>query len=103
MTTFEFYKAQLDDAVQKGLTERINPEIEPWSFKWIKVCGDWFFGGAWDYQMKEVTDVPEMKAAGFVKIREYTNWMNRHLGQTKLIALTNKGIREFYNEKIRNR
>ena len=27
MTTFEFFKAQLDEAVEKGLTNRINPEI----------------------------------------------------------------------------
>lgn len=46
MTTFEFFKNQLDEAVEKGLTNRINPEIKPGSFKWVKVCADWFFGGA---------------------------------------------------------
>ena len=103
MTAFEFYKAQLDDAIQNGMGERINPEIKPGTFKWVKACADWFFGGAWDYKMKEVTDVAEMKAAGFVKIVEYSNWVNRHLGQTRYIALTNKGVREFYNQMIRHR
>lgn len=45
MTTFEFFKAQLDDAVEKGLTERINPEIKPGTYKWVKVCAGWFSAG----------------------------------------------------------
>ena len=101
MTTFEFFKAQLDEAVEKGLTNRINPEIKPGSFKWVKVCADWFFGGAWDYQMKGVTDIAEMRAQGFLKVMEYSNWKARQLGQTRKIALTNKGLREFYKVMIK--
>ncbi len=97
MTAFEFYKAQLDEAVAAGFTARINPEIKPGSFKWVQVCADWRFGGAWDYQMKEVTDIREMREKGFLKFMEYSNWRARQLGQTRKIALTNKGIREFYN------
>ena len=96
MTTFEFFKAQLDEAVEKGLTNRINPEIKPGSSKWVQVCADWWFGGAWDYQMKEVTDIREMREQGFLKVMEYSNWRARQLGKTRKIALTNKGIREFY-------
>ena len=96
MTAFEFFKAQLDEAVEKGLTNRINPEIKPGSFKWVQVCADWWFGGAWDYQMKEVTDIREMREKGLLKVMEYSNWRARQLGQTRKIALTNKGIREFY-------
>jgi len=96
MTAFEFYKAQLDDAVAAGFTARINPEIKPNTLKWVQVCGDWWFGGAWDYQMKEVTDIREMREQGFLKVMEYSNWRARQLGQTRRIALTNKGIREFY-------
>ena len=96
MTTFEFFKAQLDDAIAAGYTARINPEIKPGSFKWVQVCADWWFGGAWDYQMKEVTDIREMREQGFLKVMEYSNWRARQLGQTRRIALTKKGIREFY-------
>ena len=96
MTAFEFFKAQLDEAVAAGYTARINPEIKPGTFKWVKVCADWWFGGTWDYQMKEVTDIREMKAAGFLKIMEYSNWKARQLGQTRKIALTNAGLWEFY-------
>ena len=97
MTAFEFYKAQLDEAVAAGYTARINPEIKPGSLKWVQVCADWWFGGAWDYQMKEVTDIRAMREQGFLKVMEYSNWRARQLGQTRKIALTNKGIREFYN------
>lgn len=100
MTTFEYFKKQLDEAVEQGLTARINPEIKPWTYKWVKVCGDWFFGGAWDYQMKEVTDLREMLDKKLLKVREYSNWTNRQLGQTRHISLTNMGLREFYKSII---
>ena len=73
MTTFEFFKAQLDEAVEKGLTNRINPEIKPGSSKWVQV----------------------------LKVMEYSNWKARQLGQTRKIALTNKGLREFYKVMIK--
>ena len=46
--------------------------------------------------MREVTDVAEMREQGFLKVIEYSNWKARQLGQTRKIALTNKGIRAFY-------
>ena len=46
--------------------------------------------------MKEVTDIREMREKGLLKVMEYSNWRARQLGQTQKIALTNKGIREFY-------
>ncbi len=101
MTAFEFFKAQLDEAIEKGLTDRINPEIKPGSFKWVKAAADWFFGGAWDYQMKEVTDIQEMRDKKLLRITEYTNWKARQLGQTRRIALTNAGVREFYRTMIK--
>ena len=100
MTTFEFFKARLDEAVEKGLTGRINPDIKPGTYKWVKVCADWFFGGAWDYQMKEVTDIAKMREQKLLKVMEYSNWRARQLGQTRKYALTNKGIRAFYNAMI---
>ncbi len=100
MTTFEFFKNQLDEAVEKGLTSRINPQIKPGSFKWVKVCADWFFGDAWDYQMKDVTNIAEMREQGFLKVMEYSNWKARQLGQTRKYALTNQGIKEFYKAMI---
>ena len=101
MTTFEFFKAQLDEAVAAGYTAHINPEIRPGTLKWVKVCADWFFGGAWDYQMKAVTDIREMREQGLLKVMEYSNWKARQLGQTQKIALTNKGLREFYKVMIK--
>ena len=100
MTAFEFFKAQLDEAVEKGLTNRINPEIKPGSSKWVQVCADWWFGGAWDYQMKDVTDLKEMLDQKLLKIREYSNWQHRMLGQTRHISLTVKGVRAFYKAMI---
>ena len=100
MTTFEFFKAQLDDAVAAGYTARINPEIKPGSFKWVKVCADWFFGGAWDYQMTDVPDIAEMREQKLLKMMEYSNWKARQLGQTRKYALTNQGIRAFYKAMI---
>ena len=100
MTTFEFFKAQLDEAVENGLTSWINPEIKPGSFKWIKVCADWFFGGAWDYQMRDVTDIAEMREQKLLKVMEYSNWKARQLGQTRKYALTNQGIKAFYKAMI---
>lgn len=100
MTTFEFFKNQLDKAVEDGLTAQINPEIKPGSYKWVKVCADWFFGGAWDYQMKDVTDIAEMLDQKLLKVWEYSNWQNRMLGQTRHISLTVKGIKAFYKAMI---
>lgn len=100
MTAFEFFKAQLDEAVNMGLTQRINPEIKAGSLKWVQVCADWFFGEAWDYQMKDVTDIQKMREQKFLKVMEYTNWRARQLGQTRKYALTNKGIRAFYKAMI---
>ena len=101
MTAFEFYKAQLDEAVEKGLTQRVNPEIKSGTLKWVQVCADWFFGGAWDYQMREVTDIAELREQKLLKVMEYSNWRARQLGQTRKIALTNKGVREFYKVMIK--
>ena len=100
MTTFEFFKTQLDEAVTLGLTDRINPEIEPGTYKWVEVCADWFFGGAWDYQMKDVTDITEMREQKYLKVIEYSNWKARHLGKTRKYALTNSGIKAFYEAMI---
>ena len=100
MTTFEFFKAQLDEAVAKGYTDQINPEIKPGTYRWVKVCSEWFFGGAWDYQMKDVTDLKEMLDQKLLKVREYSNWQNRMLGQTRHISLTVKGVRAFYQTII---
>ena len=100
MTTFEFFKAQLDDAVAKGYTDQINPEIKPGTYRWVKVCSEWFFGGAWEYQMKDVTDLKEMLDQKLLKVREYSNWQNRMLGQTRHTSLTVKGVKAFYKAMI---
>ena len=103
MTTFEFFKSQLDDAVNKGCgTTKVCTINHPFmSYAWVKCAADWFFGGAWDYEMRDVTDLTEMKEQKLIKIIEYSNWMARQLHQTRKIALTNKGIKAFYNEKIK--
>ncbi|MBR2256803.1 MAG: hypothetical protein IJ899_05565 [Blautia sp.] len=64
---------------------------------WVKCAADWFFGGAWDYEMKDVVDLQEMKEKKLIKVVEYTDWKSRQLHQTKKIALTNKGIKAFYD------
>lgn len=58
------------------------------------------FGGAWDFQMKEVTDIDSMRQQKLVKVIEYSSWKARQLGQTRKYALTNAGIREFYKTMI---
>ena len=100
MTTFEFFKAQLEKAMANGNGKYINSEIQPGTFKWIKACSEWFFSSAWDYQMREVTDIAEMKEKKLIRVKEYSNWMNRQLGQTRLIVLTNAGVKEFYKTMI---
>ena len=103
MTTFEFFKDQLDKAVAQGCgTTKVCTINHPFmSYAWVKCAGDWFFGGAWDYQMKGVTDIQEMREQKLLKAMEYTNWKARQLGQTKKYALTNKGIREFYKAMVK--
>lgn len=98
MTAFEFFKAQYDAAVAEGCgTKKVcTINHEPGSFAWVKCAADWFFGGAWDYQMKDVTDIAEMREQKFLKVMEYSNWKARQFGQTRKYALTNKGIRAFY-------
>ena len=102
MTCFEFFKEQLDKAVAEGCgtTKVCTINLPYMSRAWVKAAADWFFGGAWDYQMKDVTDIREMREQGFLKVMEYTNWKARQLGQMRKYALTNKGIREFYNTMI---
>lgn len=51
--------------------------------------------------MKDVTDIAEMRSCGYLKVLEYSNWRARQLGQTRKIALTNKGIREFFNTMVK--
>ena len=104
MTAFEFFKNQLDAAVAKGCgTTKVCTINYPYmSYEWVKAAADWFFGGAWDYQMREVTDIPEMRERKLVKVCEYTNWKARQLGQTRKIALTNKGIKAFYKAMVSN-
>ncbi len=103
MTCFEFFKNQLDKAVAEGcgVTKVCTINLPFMSRAWVKTAADWFFGGAWDYQMKEVIDVAEMKTAGYIRIMEYTNWKARQLGQTRKIVLTKKGIQAFYNKMIK--
>ena len=102
MTTFEFFKNQLDEAVAEGCgTTKVCTINHPFmSYAWVKCAADWFFGGAWDYEMRDVIDLTEMKEQGFIKIMEYSNWKARQLHQTRKIALTNKGIKAFCKEKI---
>ncbi len=102
MTTFEFFKDQLDKAVIQGCgTTKVCTINHPFmSCAWVKCAADWFFGGAWDYQMKEVTDNQEMREKKFLKVMEYTNWTNRNLGKTRKYALTNKGLKEFYKTMV---
>ena len=103
MTCFEFFKDQFDRAVEEGCgTTKVCTINLPYMGRaWVMAASNWFFGGAWDYQMKEVTDIGEMKEKGFVKIIEYSNWKARQLGQTRKIALTNRGVREFYDTMIK--
>ena len=35
-----------------------------------------------------------------LKVREYSNWQNRMLGQTRHISLTVKGVKAFYKAMI---
>lgn len=99
MTTFEFFRNQLDEAIEKGCgTTRVcTIQHDFMSYAWVKCAADWFFGGAWDYQMEMVTDLEEMKEKKYIKIMEYSNWKSRQLHQTRKIALTNKGIKAFYD------
>ncbi len=105
MTTFEYFKIQLDDAVAQGCgtTAVCKSMHEPMSYAWIKCAADWFFGGAWDYEMKEVTDLKEMKEQKFIKILESQSYRALRTGQTRKIALTNKGLKEFYKRMIEQR
>ena len=102
MTTFEFFKLQVDEAITKGYgTTKVCIINHPFmSYAWVKYAADWFFGGAWDYQFKDISDISEMKEKGYLKVCEYTDWKSRKLGQTRKYALTNKGIRAFYKDKI---
>ena len=99
MTTFEFFSHQLDEAIDKGCgtTKVCTIQHKFPSYAWVKAAADWFFGGAWDYQMEMVTDLEEMKEKKYIKVIEYSNWKARQLHQTKKIALTNKGIKVFYD------
>lgn len=103
MTTFEFFKDQLDKAVAQGCgtTKVCTINLKYMSYGWVKAAADWFFGGAWDYQMKEVTDIAEMREKKLLKVMEYSNWRARQLGQTRKYALTNKGIKEFYKTMVK--
>ena len=105
MTTFTFFKEQLDKAIADGCGTTkiciINPEIKKDSFRWLKCASEMFFGGAYDYKMKDVTDIREMKELGYIKFLDYSNWEARMTGKTRKIALTNKGLRAFYNEMIK--
>lgn len=103
MTTFEFFKNQYDEAMADGcgVTKVCTINYKPNTYAWVKCAADWFFGGAWDYQMKEVTDIQEMKEKKYLKLMEYTNWKARQLGQTKHYSLTNAGVRAFYNAMIK--
>ncbi len=105
MTIFEFFKKQLDEAIinmNKGFGFQISPEIKVGTYKWTKVCADYIFGGAYDYELKGVTDINEMKEKKLIKINEYSNWKARMLGQTKYISLTIQGIKEFHKTMIKN-
>ena len=103
MTTFEFFKDQLDEAVEQGCgtTKVCTINHTFMSYAWVKCAADWFFGGAWDYQMKEVTDIQEMREKKYVKVMEYTSWKARQLGQTKKYALTNLGLKAFYKTMVK--
>ena len=75
MTTFEFFKQQLDEAIAKGCgTTKVCAINHPMmSYEWVKYAADWFFGGAWDYQFKYISDISEMKEKGYLKVCEYTD------------------------------
>ena len=107
MTVFDFFKRQLDDAIAEGCGTTkiciIDPSIKKDSFRWLAAAADHFWGGEWWFNMKDVTDIREMKELGYIKYIDYSNWMARQTGKTRKIALTNKGLRAFYNEMIKGK
>ena len=99
MKTFEYFKEEYNK-IRDYAIKCINPEVEIDSFHFIEIAWKNFFGGTckvdkW-YNIIGVDDTDEMFKLGYLKKWDDTTWKARQLGTTQHVALTKKGLKEFY-------
>ena len=99
MTAFEYFKVQYDK-MHDYAVKCINPEIEVDSFHFVQVAWRNFFGGTVDvdsyYNINGTEDTQELLAAKLLKKWDDNSWMARQRGTSRHVALTAKGLKEFY-------
>ena len=95
MTTFEYFKARYDKN-HDYMVECINKDIEVDSYHFVEVAYKFCFGGTIEvdpwFNIKGVDDTKEMFEQKMLK-----KWDDRECGRiVRHIALTKKGLKEFY-------
>lgn len=98
-TVFEYFKVQYDK-IHSYAVKCINPEIEVDSFYFVQVAWKNFFGGTVDvdiyYNINGTTDTQQLLDAKLLKKWDDNSWAARHNGTSRHVALTAKGLKEFY-------
>jgi len=98
-TVFEYFKAQYDK-VHDYAVKCINPDIEVDSFHFVQVAWRNFFGGTVDvdiyYNINGTIDTQQLLDAKLLKKWDDNSWTARHSGTSRHVALTAKGLKEFY-------
>ena len=99
MTVFEFFKNQYNERRDYAI-KCINSEIEVDSFHFVEVAWKNFFGSTAKvnsyYEIDNVEDTKEMFDLGYLKKWDDTSWIARQKGASRYVALTKKGLKEFY-------
>ena len=99
MTTFEYFKSQYDKMKDYAI-KCINPEIEVDSLQFVQIAWRPFFGGTTDvdiyYNINGVDDTQELLQAKVLKKWDDNSWVARQTGKSRHVALTAKGLKEFY-------
>lgn len=90
MTTFEFFKAQLDKSIAEGKMPY------PISFPDIRIPRDASWGGAWGSEAKNISDLQEMIEKGLIKHFHLAEKQSEDTLETELYLLSSEGRILFY-------
>lgn len=99
MTAYEYFKLKYDEQ-HDYLVKCINPEVPVDSFRFVQIAWRNCWGGTIDvdpwFNIKGVDDTKELLEKKCLKKWDDSSWVARQSGTNRHIALTAKGLKEFY-------
>ena len=106
MTLCEYFREQFINNIRNGREKNfvINANyfgFRNGSFEFVKACTKYnTFGCDWHHNLYNagitLEQINNALDKGYIKVKQYDNWIARELGTTCLISLTVKGLKALY-------